>query len=290
MNKIILVLFAVILSINSSQAQKDLNDYKYVIVPNNYNFFKEADQYQLNSLTKFLFNKYGFTALLADESFPEDLQLNNCLALKANVIKHASMFKTKLQVELKDCGNGLVYETAIGETKVKEFNKAYNLALRDAFNSFQMVNYKYSGKTTAPKMKAAAETKEVDDAELKTLKAKIKALESEKEMAKEKTDKAMAVKKVEKPVPSKVKQMEPVEKPNLNVPATENILYAQQTDNGYQVVDSTPKVVMILFNSGKANTFIVKDRDAIVYQEDGFWFVSESTGAKTKTERLNIKF
>ena len=48
-------------------SQTNLNDYKYVIVPNSFDFLKYEDQYQLNSLTKFLFNKNGFTAIMEDE-------------------------------------------------------------------------------------------------------------------------------------------------------------------------------------------------------------------------------
>ena len=54
-------------------AQKNINNYKYIIVPTTYSFLGEEDKYQLNSLTKFLFNKYGFKAFFQDEEFPNDL-------------------------------------------------------------------------------------------------------------------------------------------------------------------------------------------------------------------------
>ena len=37
--------------------QQSINAYKYIIVPKNYDFLRLEDQYQLNSLTKFLFTK-----------------------------------------------------------------------------------------------------------------------------------------------------------------------------------------------------------------------------------------
>lgn len=60
-------------------AQKSINSYKYILVPKQYEFQKSADQYQLNSLTKFLFERAGFTVLFTDESFPVDLSNNRCL-------------------------------------------------------------------------------------------------------------------------------------------------------------------------------------------------------------------
>ncbi len=84
-------------------AQTNLNNYKYVLVPKKFDFLKEADQYQLNSLTKFLLEKENFTAIFDDEDFPEDLAKDRCLALEANVIDDSGLFKTKLTVQLQDC-------------------------------------------------------------------------------------------------------------------------------------------------------------------------------------------
>jgi hypothetical protein len=101
------IIFTLVLCnlVNIGFSQSNLNDYKYVIVPTKYDFLKGADQYQLNSLTKFLFNKYGFTAIMEDEPFPEDLANNRCLAMDAKVEKESGLLKTKLKVSLKDCNN-----------------------------------------------------------------------------------------------------------------------------------------------------------------------------------------
>lgn len=40
-------------------AQESLNGYKYVVVPEKFDFLKSEDLYQINSLTKFLLNKEG---------------------------------------------------------------------------------------------------------------------------------------------------------------------------------------------------------------------------------------
>ena len=80
MNNKLFSLFILIMYVTVSFSQNELNAYKYIIVPKEYDFFKykEEDKYKLNSLTKFLFNKYGYVALFQHEDYPQDLLLNPC--------------------------------------------------------------------------------------------------------------------------------------------------------------------------------------------------------------------
>ena len=85
MIKYILNLSVFILFINISFAQGNLDAYKYVIVPDKYDAFKEVDKYQLNSLTKFLFKKYGFQTLSEKIAYPAEVINNPCLAVTAKI-------------------------------------------------------------------------------------------------------------------------------------------------------------------------------------------------------------
>ncbi|WP_343913096.1 hypothetical protein [Aquimarina litoralis] len=123
-----------------------MNDYKYVIVPEGYVFLGKNDDYQLNSLTKFLFEKYGFTAFIRGEDLPEDLKTNGCKGLRADVRRNSGLLKTKLIVDLIDCNGIVVFSTKEGTSREKEYKKAYHEALRKAFKDIQALNYKYSGK------------------------------------------------------------------------------------------------------------------------------------------------
>ncbi|CAL67809.1 hypothetical protein [Christiangramia forsetii] len=122
---------------------QDLNNYKYIIVPESFEFTDEVDQYRLNSLTKFLFEKYGFNTVMKTEDKPEDLRNNPCLGLNTNVVNNSSLFVTKLTLQLIDCGNNVVFETREGTTREKDFKTAYHEALRDAFSSVEEVDYNY---------------------------------------------------------------------------------------------------------------------------------------------------
>lgn len=268
--------------ITSTIAQKSLNDYKYVIVPYKYDFVNEKDKYQLNSLSQFLFNKYGFEAIMEDGEFPEDLIKNRCLGLRSDVIKEKGMFATKLKVQLKNCDGDVIYTTKIGSTREKQFKTAYTLALRGAFEDFENVNYKYKPNENIV-ARATVKDSQDSDEEIQKLKEEITALK-EKQQEVNKVVKKEAVE--EKPIEKKPE----VKKTVVNKAPSANVLYAQKIDSGYQLVDKTPKVVMILLETSKANVFLVKDANALVYKEDGFWYLSKNDGKKPTLETLNIKF
>ncbi|MFB9054441.1 hypothetical protein ACFFVB_15235 [Formosa undariae] len=246
MKKIILLL--VVSVCFSSFAQSNLNDYKYVVVPNKYDFLKESNQYQLNELTKFLFEKKGFSAMMEGDEMSVEQEFNRCLILRSDVKNESNMFTTKLVVVLKDCKNKVVFETAIGVSKIKEFKKAYHAALRDAFNSFDAVNYKYTESSAnlgvaIPAAEAAVTTAAVP---------------------------SNAVSKAVVP--------------------TSNVLYAQPTANGYQLVDSTPKVVYKLKKSSVEDMYFVEGKQATVRKKGDQWVIEYYEGDTLKEEVLNVKF
>ena len=244
-------------------AQKDINNYKYIIVPEKFDFLKGEDQYQLNSLTKFLFNKYGYEAYFVDDDLPEDLKNDRCLALTSEVSnKKGGMFKSKLEIILKDCFGVVVMTSQIGESRLKKFDRAYNEALRSAFETFQNLDYKY-----LPKEKAI-EVKE-DPNEVKKPKTQV----------------------IEKPI-AKVDKIEVKEKEvkEIDVKDAKKIYYAQAIKDGYQLVDAEPEIVMVLLQTSAKDVFMVKDKNAIVYKEGELWIYYEnSSNNKIKTE-LQIKF
>lgn len=250
-------------------AQKELNNYKYILIPKSFEFSNSEDQYQLNSLLKFLFNKHGYVAFFGDE-LPEDLKNNRCLALKAEVSdEKGSMFKTKLEIILKDCYDATVITSQIGETREKEFKKAYHEALRDAFETFQNFEYKFVAKGV--KAKAIVETPKEEKEQVK---------ESIKVKEKETTD-----------LPeTKIKETEIEIKTEVSKSTTSEIFYAQAISNGFQLVNSEPRIVMVLLISTAKDVYIVKDKNAIVFKKEGKWFYSENDGNSTSEEILIIKF
>jgi len=132
-----------------SATGQSVNDYKYVLVPHYYEWAKEVDKYQLNSLTTFLFKKYGFKAFQGLENLPKDVDRNRCNILTADVEQNATLFRTKLKVLLKDCNGDIVFMSQEGSSKQKQFKPAYHEALRKAFTSIEEIKYAYNEPTNS---------------------------------------------------------------------------------------------------------------------------------------------
>lgn len=291
MNKAFYIFSFLIMAHFNSFSQNSVNDYKYILIPSQFEFLNQKDQFQINSLTKFLFNKYGYVALMQDEVFPNDLRNNRCLSLTADVVKEDGLFKTKLRIDLKDCNGNLIQSSQTGETREKEFDKAYNLALRDAFQTFQNMQYEYRpNETILFKETSTVEIKtEKEQEEIALLKEEIKNLKEDKTeyIIVEETipNKKAAEDSIEEVIPQ-----ETIEPMHIDDEKEINALYAQSVESGFQIVDSSPKVIMILYATAAKDVFIVKDKNAIVFKKEGQWIYSENDGKTVKETVLHIKF
>ncbi|TBN01359.1 hypothetical protein EYD45_13210 [Hyunsoonleella flava] len=283
----IIVSLITFLLVSNTFAQSNLNQYKYVIVPNKFDFLKEENKYRLNELAQFLFEKHGFSALMEGSDYPQDLTMDRCLALRSNVIKGTGMFKTKLNVVLKDCNDRVVYTSEVGESREKEFKTAYNIALRAAFDSFKALNYKYEPKNTSMASQpnqVAEEVKAQTQEEIKKLKQEIETLKKEPEKVEEKR---VEVNETPLVIPNENKVDAPNTTSNIS---PSNVLYAQAIDNGFQLVDSSPKVIYKIKNTGVKDVFLVEGKSAIVYKNGNGWILEYHTQNTKIVEELNIKF
>ncbi|WP_106793111.1 hypothetical protein [Aquimarina sp. Aq78] len=233
----ILFLGIVLISTISVNAQKDINEYKYVIVPKSYNFLKGEDTYQLNSLTKFLLTKYGFEAYILEENFPEDLKTNGCKALRADLKRRSGVFLTRLTLELTDCNGSVVFTSLEGKSREKEFKAAYHDALRKTFTSLEALNYTYSG-------------------------------DKEEKVVKKEVVKTPNVKKEEPVQTNEVKETVEVASPS---PSENTITYLfndvsflfKKQDYGYEMFKNEEKQTSVgkIFKSGSGKNYIVQAGD-----------------------------
>ncbi|WOI22544.1 hypothetical protein [Nonlabens ulvanivorans] len=124
------------------QAQ-DLNDFKYVIVDNQYDFQKEPNEYRLNEMMVFEIKKRGISAFRNLEVLPQDLNRGTCnaLSLRVNV---STGLRVKMTFEFVDCNGQIVLITKDGIGRTKNFEKAYREAIRDAMTSLDGLNYSYA--------------------------------------------------------------------------------------------------------------------------------------------------
>jgi hypothetical protein len=237
---------------------QSVNDYKAVIVPLKYDFIKTDNQYRLATLSKQNLLKAGFEAFYTNEQLPEGYT-DRCQVLYIDVTKDSAFLVTKLIVQFKDCFGQVVFTSEVGRSKEKDYDLAYREALENAFKSVYALHYKYSGTPVA--------TSKTSSVPVRTNAATAAVT-------------TVAAAQVVAVTPS----------PDLKDP---NLLYAQPTESGYQLIDKTPKVVMKLLKTSQSNVFIaIKDnvQGSLILKEDGQWYFESYQNDKLVSEKIVVKF
>lgn len=310
---IALFLFGSFMSIG----QTSLNEYKYIIVPKKFDGFRNENEHLTSTTIKYLLTQKEYNVVY-DDALPNDLNSNRCLGLTTVLDDTSSMFSTKLVLHLKDCNGAIVMTTMEGKSKDKEYKAAYGEAIRQAFKSFDMINYKYKPKNAA------------SDAVSISFKNDVKKLDKAKKVAKNETKKGVVVQEAtterqtyedkspvesdyKKAKPKKIidqvatteeqsyKSTEPVtseikQNSENSVPFSAKkaygVLYAQELPNGYQLVDSTPKIKLVIYKTSIADYYLAKSEDlnGLVYSKNGKWYFEFYVEKELMVEELNIKF
>lgn len=138
MTRFLILSIALLLGTSAISQNTNLSEYSFVVVPEQFDFLKGRDQYQINSMTKFYLEKNGFNAYLAD-SAPN---ANRCDGLYANVEELKTILGTKLQLVLRDCNDNEIYRGQEGKSKYKEYDKSYQDALRKALSGLDVLHVK----------------------------------------------------------------------------------------------------------------------------------------------------
>lgn len=285
--KIKTLFFVLILFISNSLIGQSLNEYKYVVVPSKFDFLKSENQYQLNDLTKFLFEKEGFVTIYDNLERPADLSNNACLGLSARVNNESNMFTTKLIIELVNCKNQKVLVSQEGRSKQKDYKKGYQEALREAFESVTAQNYNYTGTATVNSDNAVEEVRKAIN------KAVEEVVEEEPEVmeiietSEDESTNEIGVTEIEEVVEEMKEEKTEVKK---QVTGSSKILYAQANAMGYQLVDNTPKVLYILLNTSKKDVYLLKEKSGMIYKQNGTWFVEYYKQNELVKKPLTIKF
>ena len=73
---------------------------------------------------------------------------------------------------------------------------------------------------------------------------------------------------------------------------SEMLLYAQAIDNGFQLVDPTPKIILKIYNTLQPNYYdaTIDKKFGAVFVKNNQWVFEYFTEGKLITEPLNIKF
>ncbi|WP_437398113.1 hypothetical protein [Flagellimonas lutimaris] len=267
----------------SGAVNAQLNNYKYIIVPKKFDAFKSQNQYQTSTLVKYYFTENGFTVVY-DDALPVDLAADRCLGLLTDIIDDSSMFTTKVSITLKDCNNIEVFRSIEGTSKIKEYDESYKQAIQNAFVSFSGMIYKYEPKQQNEVTENAGPVTVSFKDDVKSVEEKPK----EHVLEQKATQEEQVYKSVE-PKPTNIVKAVGEEKME---PVPSSTLYAQPIERGYQLVDSTPKIVLKLVETSIENVFMTdfQGNNGVVFLQDGKWVLEYSENGKKVQKELNIKF
>jgi hypothetical protein len=245
---LILVLFTI-----TVHAQTNINNYKYVVVPEKFSFSKSENQYGLNSLVRDLLEEKGFTAFMSNAQLPQEVAANKCGSLMADVVEKKGIFVTNLSILLKDCQGNIVFKSKEGKSREKEYQAAYDEALRDAYTSLKAAPYQYDGT-------AFTQTQ---------------------------VQTATAV-----PLPVAPAPVAAAVPATAAITDATGTLYAQATPNGFQLIDTTPKKVLTLFKTSQPDYYIAANGPVagVVFRKNEEWLYEYYKDDKLVSQKLQIKF
>ncbi|OZV66870.1 hypothetical protein [Winogradskyella aurantia] len=263
-----IIILTVFLTTLSTFAQKSINNYKYLVVPLQWEFSNGKDAWRLNTLVRYLFKEEGFNVYFDEEKLPEDLFKDRCLALYVDVNKiEGGFLKNRMQISLLNCKGKEVMLSKVGESKKKDHKQAYNEAVREAFESFMGLNYRYEPMQKVNNEAGNVKTSNQVIQQEESIQTKSKLIQGANLTGSE-TRKAESKSQLSQSI----------------------VYYAQAIPEGYQVVNTVPEVVMILLKTSAENVFMVKGKTATVFKKDGKWIYSENDGKTTIEKELNIEF
>ena len=146
------------------------------------------------------------------------------------------MLTLKSVIELKDCFGKTVYTSKVGKTKIKDYKRGYQEAIRQAYETMTGLRYSYMPK------KEVVEDKVIKESVTKKDATKIDI-------------------KPENPT-KKIIATNPIVKSD-GFP----LLYAQKKDNGFQLVNLKPEVAYIILKTKMKDVFIIKGKNGILYKK-----------------------
>lgn len=249
------VLFLILFLTTSLGFSQSLNDYKYAIVPSKFEFLKEKDQFRLNTLTKLLMEKYGFVTYFDSDVLPNEVVESNCNKVYVDVKSNGNLFVTKLTVVLKDCKNAVVYTSIEGRSREKELQVAYNQSMREAFSSFDNLEYKYNGMQNVKKEEVSNYKMITKDSTLKLQENGIIIVENDLEF--------------------------------------QNLLVAEIIKLGYLLIDpATSAIVLKLYKTSNENVFIANSNsiNGVVIKKGQEIFFEYYENKQLISRKLNVNF
>ena len=154
--------------------------------------------------------------------------------LSASVKDDSSMLRIKVLIEIKDCYGKTLYTSEKGLSKLKDYKRGYQEAIKKAFETMSDFEYSYSPNNKINIEAPVAATSAT---------AIIKTTNS-----------------VAKTNDSLVKSE--IVSNNSNIDSIQ-VLYAQPKESGFQLINTKPEVVFTILKTSKQDYYIIKNKNGL---------------------------
>lgn len=155
-----IIITSFILLFQNLYAQNAINDYHFILIPQQFEFQRQQDEFRLNTYIRHLFNQNGFNAIydIEMEGLPR------CEGVFLELKENNSMFQTKITIHIKDCMGNELLATEEGASRAKDYETAYKQAFGRAFEEILTLNVQQK------ELKQIGSTSEVQNTVIKTSK------------------------------------------------------------------------------------------------------------------------
>ena len=286
MNKLIIIL--IFLSATGT-VKAQLNSYKYIVVPKKFEAFKNVEnQFQTSTLIKYLFAQEGFNVVYED-NLPEELANQKCMAAYVDLDKESKFLSTKLSILLNDCYGVTVFRASEGNSREKDYKKAYHEAIRQSFLSIAELDYRYDATEMVDEEVVTASFAN----DIKKADATAPAMVAGSAAVSQVATKEERIYEDKRPVPSEytIENETPIEAVTNDIEKIPSYM-ARPMENGFELVDSESKLWLNLYSTSAPDVYLAKNEkeNGMVYKRDSKWFFEYYEKSELKVQELDIQF
>ena len=118
--KKLLILFMTLFSIVSFAQKKQA-----ILISSKYDFQNEKNSYNINNMLKAILTSNNYQVYFDDEVLPMEIAQNRCNALTGVLIDNSNLLLTKIKLQIKDCQNNLLFESAEVKSREKDIQTGF---------------------------------------------------------------------------------------------------------------------------------------------------------------------
>lgn len=101
-----------------------------IIISSKFDFQEERNSYNINNMLKAILTSNNYEVYLDDEVLPIEIARNKCNALTGVLLDKSNLFVTKVKLQIKDCQNNLLFESAEVKSREKDFQRGFIEAIK----------------------------------------------------------------------------------------------------------------------------------------------------------------